>query len=180
MTPLTGRPARPRLRDLMSALDPVWTHPESGATLWVGGRYFTREQIEAAGIDLIVSTVEPPDFVTDWARTDGRAHHLFLFQDKPRLPDARGEREAVRAIAATLSAGQNTLVHCAGGANRSVYIAAKALMELGLDPVTAVERLRQRRGPYVLGNETFLGALVPQAERERLKRHWSANFRRRR
>ena len=159
----------------MSALDPVWTHPVTGATLWGGGRHFSRAEIEAAGIDMVVSAAEPPGFLADWVAAPGHGHHAFLFEDAPRLPDARAERIAVAHIADALAGGRNTLVHCTGGLNRSVYLAARALVLLGLDPVTAVERLRQRRGPRVLGNTTFLGALVPRHDRERLKRsRWAA------
>lgn len=139
-------------------MDPVWTHPVSGGTLWVGNRYFSATALEDAAIRLVVSTAEPPAFLTAWAAQD-RRHHVFLFADEARLPDAAHERVAVDALVDALEQGINVLVHCKGGLNRSPYLAARALVALGLAPVTAVERLRQRRSPRVLGNTTFLGGL---------------------
>lgn len=150
-------------------MDPVWTHPVSGGTLWVGNRHFSREALESAAISLVVSAAEPPAFLPDWVAQD-RRHHAFLFADEARLPDAARERVAVDALVDALEEGLNVLVHCKGGLNRSPYLAVRALVALGEPAVTAVERLRQRRSPRVLGNTTFLGALVPRHEKERLAR----------
>lgn len=48
-----------------------------------------------------------------------------------------------------------TLVHCQAGLNRSGVVVATALVRSGMEPVSAIALLRERRDPAVLCNQAF-------------------------
>ena len=56
-------------------------------------------------------------------------------------------KEASGRLRSRLTAGENILVHCRGGLGRAGMIAARLLVETGLDPEDAMKRVRAvRRG----------------------------------
>ena len=54
-----------------------------------------------------------------------------------------------------LLAGDNVLVHCQAGLNRSGVVSALTLMNFGFDAVNAIATLRMTRSPLVLCNQEF-------------------------
>jgi ADP-ribosyl-[dinitrogen reductase] hydrolase len=63
-------------------------------------------------------------------------------------PDEVFERRweiAGAELRALLRGGRNVLVHCRGGLGRSGTIAARLLIELGMEPMTAITRVRAAR-----------------------------------
>lgn len=64
------------------------------------------------------------------------------------IPGASFESEwavAGRELCALLRSGQDVLVHCRGGLGRAGTIGARLLIELGMDPAVAIERVRAVR-----------------------------------
>ncbi|WP_247395425.1 MULTISPECIES: cyclin-dependent kinase inhibitor 3 family protein [unclassified Bradyrhizobium] len=64
------------------------------------------------------------------------------------IPDERFEREWVVAgeeLRSILRSGSDVLVHCRGGLGRAGTIAARLLIELGMEPETAIARVRAVR-----------------------------------
>jgi ADP-ribosyl-[dinitrogen reductase] hydrolase len=63
-------------------------------------------------------------------------------------PDKRFEQEwdvAGEELRSILRSGSNVLVHCRGGLGRAGTIAARLLVELGMDPATAIASVRAVR-----------------------------------
>ena len=80
------------------------------------------------------------------------------------IPDQRFEQEweiAGEEVRALLRGGRDALVHCRGGLGRAGMIAARLLVELGMEPAEAIARVRAVRP----------GAIeTPEQERFVLKR----------
>ena len=64
------------------------------------------------------------------------------------IPDQRFEQEweiAGEEVRALLRGGRDVLVHCRGGLGRAGMIAARLLVELGMEPAEAIARVRAVR-----------------------------------
>jgi ADP-ribosyl-[dinitrogen reductase] hydrolase len=64
------------------------------------------------------------------------------------IPDQRFEQEweiAGEEVRALLRGGRDALVHCRGGLGRAGMIAARLLVELGMEPAEAIARVRAVR-----------------------------------
>ncbi|WP_297390910.1 cyclin-dependent kinase inhibitor 3 family protein [Acidiferrobacter sp.] len=64
------------------------------------------------------------------------------------IPDgdfAKTWETAGHALRKRLRSGQDILVHCRGGLGRAGTIAARLLIELGMEPATAIEKIRAVR-----------------------------------
>jgi len=63
-------------------------------------------------------------------------------------PDERFEKQWETAgveLRSTLRGGRDVLIHCKGGLGRAGTIGARLLIELGMEPVAAVEKVRSVR-----------------------------------
>jgi protein-tyrosine phosphatase len=79
------------------------------------------------------------------------------------MPDEIVLRGLADFITRLMDAGHNVLVHCHSGMNRASLVSGLTLVAAGMSPEEAVERLRERRDPNVLNNETFLDWLLSEA-----------------
>jgi ADP-ribosyl-[dinitrogen reductase] hydrolase len=73
-------------------------------------------------------------------------YHLAIVDAS--IPDQRFEQEweiAGEEVRALLRGGHDVLVHCRGGLGRAGTIAARLLVELGMDPAEAIARVRAVR-----------------------------------
>ena len=64
------------------------------------------------------------------------------------IPDGRFEEEwdvAGEGLRSILRSGSDVLVHCRGGLGRAGTIAARLLVELGMEPATAIANVRRVR-----------------------------------
>lgn len=64
------------------------------------------------------------------------------------IPNNRFEQEwdvAGEELRSVLRSGSNVLVHCRGGLGRAGTIAARLLIELGMEPITAIAKVRAVR-----------------------------------
>ena len=76
-------------------------------------------------------------------------------------------REVAAFIASLAISGRRVLVHCTEGLNRSGVVVARALMEMGLTAIEAIDLVRRQRGPSVdgfsaLGNQAFVDWLYQE------------------
>jgi protein-tyrosine phosphatase len=125
--------------------------------------------IQAWGARIVVTLIEAHEMamlsVTDIGeRTRERQIswlHLPIRDLQPPGPDLESVwPSAAEALCQTLSAGGNVLVHCRGGLGRVGTVAGCLLVEMGLSPQEAIQRVRQARSgaietaaqeQYVLG-----------------------------
>jgi ADP-ribosyl-[dinitrogen reductase] hydrolase len=71
------------------------------------------------------------------------------------IPDERFEREwdlAGEELRSILHSGSDVLVHCRGGLGRAGTISSRLLIELGMEPKTAIKRVREVR-PGAIEND---------------------------
>jgi protein-tyrosine phosphatase len=69
-------------------------------------------------------------------------------------------RRAASDVADALRMGKRVLVHCAQGWNRSGLITGAALVDLGVDPQSAIALIRQHRHPMALSNPHYTAWLM--------------------
>ncbi len=73
---------------------------------------------------------------------------FFLPIKDAKIPDSAFEQAwkvAGQQLISLLNNGQSIVVHCLGGLGRSGTIAARLLVELGIEPGEAIDRVRQTR-----------------------------------
>ena len=152
----------------MAQISYVWTSPATGGSVYVGGNEFTPGDLMAAGIGVVVSLHPGPVWLDD---PDLGIRHLTAYvEDGDTLPGSREESEVVSFAAQGLAAGERLLLHCHGGKNRSCYLAARLMMNTGVDPERAVRALLHARGPDTLVNEVFAAALLGHPIPDRWRR----------
>ncbi|PTV95731.1 hypothetical protein C8J27_10359 [Rhodobacter aestuarii] len=110
--------------------------------------------IAAWGARVVVTLVEPAELIALKVPDLGDAVHAhgMIWRHLPiadySIPDeafeARWAAEG-RALRDTLRAGQDILVHCKGGLGRAGTIAARLLVELGIEPKAAIRAVRVAR-----------------------------------
>jgi protein-tyrosine phosphatase len=84
--------------------------------------------------------------------------------DDERLPPMSRLRAVAHMAASLIRDGHVVLSHCGMGYNRSAFVAALILMELGMTGREALARLRERR-PGALYNPLFESWLLEQTAR---------------
>jgi len=73
-------------------------------------------------------------------------------------------KKAGEELRTLLRGGSDVLVHCKGGLGRAGTIAARLLIELGMEPETAIREVRKARGEGAIENdaqEDFVRGLRP-------------------
>ena len=96
-----------------------------------------------------------------------RFHHL---EDIPHIPDPELIHSVGEDIAVLVLEGKHVAVNCLGGVNRSGLLVARALIELGSSPESAIEAVRTARGPMALGNPRFVRFLLRECTSRALAR----------
>eukprot|EP00756_Hemistasia_phaeocysticola_P034500 Hpha_TRINITY_DN16523_c8_g1::TRINITY_DN16523_c8_g1_i1::g.137072::m.137072 len=158
-----------------SPCDPLWRHPESGATMYVGGQRVAsdREELRKLNITRIVNCQD----------RDGRNY----FQSDPDLEYLQFEigtwrsvttatdggpgtwkyfEPVFRFVSDNLTAGQNVLVHCLAGAHRAGTCGIALLMLFcrwdSKEATSAAQRLRPAIMP--IGGFPILLAALDRAK----------------
>jgi protein-tyrosine phosphatase len=112
------------------------------------------EAIRNWGAAAVVTLVEPKELtLLRVERLGDEVHRLCMaWFHLPivdvKTPDAAFERlwiERGGEIKALLREGRNVLVHCRGGLGRAGMVAARLLIELGMEPKTAIAKVRAVR-----------------------------------
>ena len=135
-------------RGLPSYFDvPLISHIEGG--LWMGGcRAHTPLP---SHFDLVVSLYK-------WERyllPEGAVLREVEMFDSADVPDPSLIMSLAREVVDALESGQDVLVHCQAGLNRSGLISATALTLMGRSPEESIALLREKRCDLVLCNESF-------------------------
>ena len=127
-------------------------HAMSGA--WNRDLVLDLDAIVAWGAAAVVTLVETPELkflkVPELGTEVARRHMDWLHLPIPdvTVPGPAFERlwaEAGPGVRARLRDGFNVLVHCRGGLGRAGTIAARLAVELGMDPIDAICRVRAVR-----------------------------------
>jgi len=120
-----------------------------------GGDWLEDEVVawQKAGVNVVVSLLTD-DEINDLdlaAETELCEAHEIEFLTLP-IPD-RGVPESkdvvanlVTTLAQHLNSGRNVAIHCRQGIGRAAVVAAVLLAALGVDPESAIERIRRARG----------------------------------
>lgn len=88
-------------------------------------------------------------------------------QDEARMPPIKTLDVLSDMVLESVKAGNKTLVHCSAGVNRSVLIVVLALVKQGMEPIDAINLVRQKRGnemQQVLTNQTFFAWILENAK----------------
>ena len=127
-------------------------HAASGA--WARDLDADLDAIVAWPASTLVTLIEPKEFGLLRIPTLGEeARRRGLDWRHLPIPDVKIPGDAFEAVWPTqsealrgkLAAGQNIVVHCRGGLGRAGMIAARLLVESGIDPKTAITRVRAVR-----------------------------------
>lgn len=125
---------------------------ETGA--WARDLDADLDAIYAWGAQLVVTLVKPAELIAlqvpnlgDEVQRRGMAWRHLPIADHSvpsRAFEERWQNEG-REIRALLRSGMNVVVHCKGGLGRAGMIAARLLVELGVEPEAAIREVRQAR-----------------------------------
>jgi len=143
-----------------SGCDPVWRHPESGATFFVGDEFTAknREALRRRKITRIVNC-QDADGANYFEGDPGLTYHEFTIGLWRRAPGVLDGDEGTWTfweqyfafIQESLSSGHNVLVHCLAGAHRAGTAGIAVLMlYCGWDwqrAATAAQKLRRAIDP---------------------------------
>lgn len=126
---------------------PLVTHAEDN--LWVGGC------INGVGLPHDFDVVVSLDAHENYELGPSTVRVVLPMTDTEQVDRATVLR-AVEFAAGALERGSKTLIHSVAGLNRSILVAALALVSLGRrTPRQAVGLLRERRSPVALCNQAF-------------------------
>lgn len=136
--------------------------------LWVGGHYYGPE-----GSPVILGFEF--DHVFSLHRRLGHGPAVGVLHDYLRLWDGKADaadlyrvREFADSVHRRYMASARSskiLVRCRAGYNRSGLVVAFVLLRLGMDPVTAVDLIREKRGLHALCNAWFVSYIDDEGAR---------------
>jgi len=132
--------------------------------VWQGGfpGQEARANLPRAGFQVVVLAAREAQIPLSQFPPGITIYYLPLDDLPLPLPDIT--RAAVKKLARKLAAhvqhGENVLVTCAMGLNRSGLITGTTLKVLGMPGIEAVRKLRQLRDPQALSNPVFFAYVV--------------------
>lgn len=122
-----------------------------------------------SGVDIVVSLLESKEAVDldlrdeqPTSEASGIELRSFPIADRSVPESDANLHRLLRALDSKLSDGKNVVVHCRQGVGRAGLIAAALLVEKGLSPDRAIERVSGARGVQ-----------IPETEEQRL---WIESF----
>ncbi|MDQ4144102.1 MAG: dual specificity protein phosphatase family protein [Actinomycetota bacterium] len=137
---------------------------EIGPCLFMSGSLARSMDYLKRGVTAVINLKEIPDSFLPKKLHWGLYLH-WPIEDGP-MPDAPTVRTLAKFIVGLIQDGRKVLVHCHGGNNRSGLVVARTLIEQGIPPEEAIERVRRGRGPTALSNQQFVEWLLQEgAER---------------
>jgi len=115
---------------------------------------------DTSEFDLVVSLSRRSN---DMIASICKSYLHFPFYDSPMIPNPKILRYLAELIANFVDFGENVLVHCDAGLNRSGMVCALVLIELNFKPQDAINLLRKQRCNEVLYNGAFRKYIMEQA-----------------
>lgn len=136
-----------------NSLDPLWRHPETGATFYVGNEVAAKSlgMLDRHNITHVVNCTDSiPNY---HERSPGSPITYFRFDITSHYHRVRSEKEAVvfaqpmlNFVADALSRGKNVLAHCLAGAHRAGTTGCICLMHFAkLSTKDAISSAKQCR-----------------------------------
>lgn len=129
-------------------------HDRDTDHVWARGLGSDLDAIRDWGARLVLTLVEPaellalkvPDLGAEVRARGMEWCHLPIADFQTPSDDfERDWQQRGREVRLLLRGGRDILVHCRGGLGRSGMIAARLLAELGVDPESAISRVRRAR-----------------------------------
>lgn len=146
---------------------PDHSHPyEIADGLFISGHPDHARDFMQRGVDAVVDLEGDVDTsVPEHESQRGTTLYVYWpIEDEEEMPDEPVVRAISSFVSSLLDQDKEVLVHCRSGHNRSGLICARTLIERGMAPGDAIEKVRRARGDgHALENETFVAWL----ERER-------------
>jgi len=121
--------------------------------LWVGGAPAIAAEVDGNADMLVLCAAEYQPDASEFPHVT--VVHAPLEDDEPNGQELATALAASKAVAEALRAGQRVWVTCMAGLNRSAFVAALALRQLGWAPEDAIQAMRDARGPFALSNIWF-------------------------
>ncbi|MFE7328024.1 protein phosphatase [Streptomyces sp. NPDC057565] len=126
--------------------------------LWMGGHYWmdglgeVHQAVVDREFELVISLFTRPDH----GPAPDVDHQVAEIPDDLLTSAQLSTVQQLAWYAArSVGDGHRTLVRCNAGFNRSGLLVGQALIELGYEPTTAIDLIRQRRSPWALNNRIF-------------------------
>lgn len=123
--------------------------------LWMGGIHMPGFEIPAPVLH-VVSLHVPENLGSVFLKS----HHIWPIEDGQEIPDPGMIVALAFHINACREQGEDVLVHCSAGINRSGLLCAAALVLDGHDPQAAINKIRAARSPQCLSNRAFEGWIL--------------------
>lgn len=126
---------------------------EIAGNLFMGSAPTDGGELTRRGFNTVVLSAEefqPPDFWFGGIEVVRAPMH----DTKPARDEVLLAHQAGHLVADRIRTGRKVLVTCFAGRNRSGWITALALIELGIHPMAAIEHIRSRRA-MALSNHAF-------------------------
>lgn len=98
--------------------------------------------------------------------TENSQLYEYTMYDSPGAVDVETVELAASKALEALDAGQNVLIHCQAGINRSNLVAATVLKKLGYSAEDAIALLREKRSHLVLANKSFEEFLLKETHEQ--------------
>jgi protein-tyrosine phosphatase len=137
---------------------------EVAPRLFISGQPDHARDFMRQGVDAVVDLEGDIDeAVTEAERQKHVIYVYWPIPDEFIMPDPDGVRRVAGLVAGLLDDGKEVLVHCKSGHNRSGMICARALMQQGMSPKEAIDKVREGRGDgEALNNPTFVRWLLDE------------------
>jgi protein-tyrosine phosphatase len=127
--------------------------------LFISGHPDHANDFMRRGVDAVVDLEGDVDSAIPEAEGQ-RGTTLYLYwpiEDTDEMPEEEIVRSIATFVSSLLDRDKEVLVHCRSGHNRSGLVCARTLIERGMDPGDAIERVRAGRSDgHALTNETFV------------------------
>lgn len=132
--------------------------------LFISGHPEAADDLLRRGVDAVVDLEGDVDeAVIDAERGKHIIYIYWPIPDEFIMPDPDHVRRVAGLVAGLLDDGKEVLVHCKSGHNRSGMVCARALIHRGLDPQTAIDKVRVGRSDgEALNNPTFVRWLLDE------------------
>lgn len=127
--------------------------------LFISGHPENANDFMRRGVDVVVDL--EGDIDTAIPEQEGqRGTTVYVYwpiEDKEEMPEEDVVRSIAQFVSVLLDRDKEVLVHCRSGHNRSGLVCARTLIERGMDPDEAIDRVRTGRSDgRALTNETFV------------------------